>query len=125
MANRPAQGEGQTEIVRGEHVGIVERPAAARFPSMSEKSARLADQRERLVALAAAQRTALAHNIEPWRIPLARVDQGLAVLRVIKRNPAWIVVSGVLLAALLRGNSMKWLRRGWVAWQMLRGLRSR
>jgi len=92
---------------------------------MSEKSARLADQRERLVALAAAQRTALAHNIEPWRIPLARVDQGLAALRVIKRNPAWIVVSGVLLAALLRGNSMKWLRRGWVAWQMLRGLRSR
>jgi len=91
---------------------------------MSEKSARLADQRERLVALAAAQRTALAHNIEPWRIPLARVDQGLAALRVIRRNPAWIVV-GVLLAALLRGNSMKWLRRGWVAWRLLRGLRSR
>jgi len=90
---------------------------------MSEKSAHLTDQRERLVALAAAQRTALAHNIEPWRIPLARVDQGLAALRLIRRNPAWIV-GGVVLVALLRGNSMKWLRRGWVAWRLLRGLRS-
>jgi uncharacterized membrane protein YqjE len=55
-----------------------------------EKSAHLIEQRENLIRLAA-QRTALAQAIEPWRMPLARVDQGLTVLRTIKRNPAWIV----------------------------------
>lgn len=95
---------------------------------MNANSARLAEQRERLIKLAAAQRIALAQNIEPWRAPLARVDQGLAALRAIKRNPAWIIGGGVLLAALLRGNrlrgnSIKWLRRSWMAWQVLRGLR--
>jgi hypothetical protein len=98
---------------------------------MNSNLIRLAERRQYLVALAAAQRTALAKNIEPWRVPLARIDQGVAAfqgvaaLRAIKRNPVWIIGGGVLLAALLRGNSMKWLRRGWVAWQMLRGLRSR
>ncbi len=92
---------------------------------MNEKSARLAEQRERLIKLAATQRTALAQNIEPWRIPLARVDLGLAALRYIKRHPAWLVGGGVLFAALRPSRVVKWLRRGWLAWQMLRGLRSR
>ncbi len=92
---------------------------------MNEKLALLAARRERLIRLAAAQRTVLAQSIEPWRIPLARVDQGLAVLRVIKRNPAWIVGGGILLAALRPFRVVKWLQRGWMAWQMLRGMRSR
>ena len=95
---------------------------------MSTNSARLADRRERLIKQVAAQRIGLAQNIEPWRVPLARVDQGLAALRVIRRNPVWIIGGGVLLAALLRGNSLrgngiKWLRRSWMVWQVLRGLR--
>ncbi|MDP2787302.1 MAG: YqjK family protein [Pseudomonadota bacterium] len=92
---------------------------------MNEKLARLAEQRERLVALAATQRTALAQNIELWRIPLARVDQGLAALRVIKRNPALIVGGVVLLVVLRPLRITKWVQRGWVAWQMVRGLRRR
>jgi len=55
---------------------------------MNEKLIRLAGRRERLVAQAAAQRMALAQNIEPWRKPLARADQRLAALRYIKRHPA-------------------------------------
>jgi len=86
---------------------------------MNEKLIRLAERRESLVAQAAAQRTALAQHIEPWRIPLARVDQGLAVLRYLKNHPAWIVGGGVLLAALRPGRVGKWLRRGWVTWQMM------
>jgi hypothetical protein len=85
---------------------------------MSDQFIRLANQRERLIGLAAAQRSALAQSIEPWRVPLARVDRALAAARVIRRKPVWIV-GGLLLAALLRGNRMKWLRRGWVAWQLL------
>lgn len=90
---------------------------------MNPNLIRLAERRERLVAQAAAQRTALAQNIEPWRTPLALADQGLAVLRVIKHHPAWIVAGGVLLAALRPGRAGKWLRRGWVAWRIVRELR--
>lgn len=84
---------------------------------------RLAERRERLIAQAAAQRTTLAQCFEPWRVPLARVDQGLNLLRAVKRHPAWIV-GGVALFALLRPARVgKWLRRGWVAWGMVRRLR--
>lgn len=92
---------------------------------MNEKSIRLAERRERLVAQAAAQRMALAQNIEPWRNPLARADQGLAALRYIKSHPAWIVGGVALLAALRPGRAGKWLRRGWVTWQMVHKLRGR
>jgi CHAD domain-containing protein len=92
---------------------------------MSEKLHRLAERRERLVAQAAAQRMALAQSIEPWRIPLAVADQGLAALRFLKRHPAWIVGGGILIAALRPVRVVKWLRRGWVAWQILHNLRGR
>jgi hypothetical protein len=97
---------------------------------MNEKRIRLAERREHLIAQAAAQRSALAQNIEPWRRPLARVDQGLAALRNILRHPAWIVGGVALLAALRPGRVSaagvgKWLTRGWATWQMVRKLRGR
>jgi hypothetical protein len=84
---------------------------------------RLAERREHLIAQAAAQRATLARNIEPWRVPLARVDQGLNLLRSIKRHPAWIVGGVVLFAALKPVRVVKWLQRGWVAWQVVHRLR--
>ena len=92
---------------------------------MNNKLIRLAERRERLVARAAAQRVTLAQNIEPWRIPLALADQGLAALRYIKSHPEWIVGGVVLLAALRPGRVGKWLGRGWVTWQMMHTLRGR
>ena len=92
---------------------------------MNENLIQLAERRERLVAQAAAQRMALAQNIEPWRIPLALADRGLAALRFIKSHPAWIVGGGVLLAALRPGRAGKWLRRGWVTWKIMNNLRGR
>lgn len=97
---------------------------------MNERLIRLAERRERLVAQAAAQRMALAQNIEPLRVPLARADQGLAMLSYIKRHPAWIVGGVALLAALRPGRARaagvgKWLTRGWAMWQMVRQLRGR
>lgn len=92
---------------------------------MNDKLIRLAERRERLVAQAAAQRMTLAQNIEPWRNPLARADQGLAALRYIKSHPAWIVGGVVLLAALRPGRVWKWLGRSWVTWQMMHKLRGR
>ena len=92
---------------------------------MHKKLIRLAERRQRLVAQAAAQRMVLAQNIVPWRIPLALADQGLAALRFIKGHPAWIVGGVVVVAVLRPGSVGKWLRRGWVAWQILHKLRSR
>jgi len=90
---------------------------------MNDKLMQLAERREDLVAQAAAQRMVLAQNIEPWRTPLALADQGLAVLRFIKSHPAWIAGGGALFAALRPGRVGKWLRRGWLTWQIMRKLR--
>jgi hypothetical protein len=90
---------------------------------MNAKLTQLAARREYLIAKAAAQRIALAQNLEPWRIPLARVDRGLAALHFLKRHPAWLVGGGALLAVLQPGRVLSWLRRGWIGWQMLSGLR--
>jgi len=92
---------------------------------MNDKLIQLAERRERLVAQAAAQRMALAQNIEPWRIPLALADQGLTAVRFIKSHPTWIAGGGFLLAALRPGRIGKWLRRGWVMWQIMHKLRGR
>ncbi len=92
---------------------------------MNDKLIRLAERREHLVAQAAAQRTALAQSIEPWRIPLTLVDQGLSALRFIRSHPAWIVGGAALLAVLRPGRAGKWLRRGWLSWQIINKLRSR
>ena len=132
-----AKSQNKAETIFKQPGGIVQRPAAAGFPFMNKKLIRLAERRERLVAQAAAQRLRLAQNIEPWRIPLARADQGLAALRYIKSHPAWIVGGvallavlrpgrvGNLLAVLRHGRVGKWLGRGWVTWQMLHKLRGR
>lgn len=91
---------------------------------MNRNLLRLAERREGLVAQAAAQRTALAQNIEPWRLPLALADQGLAALRFVKRHPVWIVGGVVVFAALLPAQTGKWLRRGWITWRILQELRT-
>ncbi|MCR4298000.1 MAG: YqjK-like family protein [Gallionella sp.] len=92
---------------------------------MNKKLICLEERRERLIARAAAQRMALAQSIEPWRIPLARADQGLSVLRYVRSHPVWIAASIALLAVLRPGRAGKWLRLGLITWQMRPKLRSR
>lgn len=92
---------------------------------MNKKLIQLAERRERLVAQTAVQRMDLAKNIEPWRIPLARVDRVVVALRFIKSRPALIVGGAALLAALRLGRIGKWLQLGWVTWQMMHKLPGR
>ena len=92
---------------------------------MNSKLTQLAERRERLIAQAAAQRMVLAQNIEPWRTPLAIADQGLAALRYLKSRPVWIIGGGILFASLGQGRIGKWLRRGWMTWQIVNRLRNR
>jgi YqjK-like protein len=92
---------------------------------MNRKLIQVAERREHLVAQAAAQRGALARDIEPWRIPLALTDQGLTALRYIRNHPKWFVGGIALLAILQPRNAGKWLGRGWVAWRLMNSLRVR
>lgn len=88
---------------------------------MNGSRPRPSERRKRLIAQAAAQRTALAQNIVPWRIPLALADQGLAVLRYIQSHPVVWLIGGIVMFSVLRpGGVGKWLRRGWVTWQIAR-----
>ena len=92
---------------------------------MNQKLTQLAERRRQLVAQAAAQRTALADNMAPWRSRLALVDRGLAVFRTIGRHPGWIVGAALLLVVLRPRRAGKWLQRGLLVWQVGRRLRSR
>ena len=90
---------------------------------MSEKRIQLDLQRERLIAQAGQQRTMLACSVRTWRGPLAIADQGLSALRYLKRNPLWVVGGVAIIVVLRRRSAGTWLRRGWVAWSVLRRLR--
>lgn len=92
---------------------------------MNAKYSRLVERRERLIAQAAAQRRALAQDIDPWRIPMAFADRGLNALRYIKDHPEWVVGIVTLLAVLRPARVGKWLGRGLVTWQVIYKLRGR
>lgn len=90
---------------------------------MNQKLTRLAERRHRLVAQAAAQRIALAHDVEPLRARLALVDRGVNAFRYIRRHPALLAGAALMLAAWRPRYVVKWLQRGWLAWQVGRRLR--
>lgn len=92
---------------------------------MNDRLFELALRRERLIAQAAQQRTTLAQSVQAWRVPLALADQGVAALRYLKQHPAWLVGGVGVVVVLRRRNAGKWLRRGWVAWNIVRRLQGR
>lgn len=93
---------------------------------MNEKLLKLTQRRERLVLEAAKQRVQLAQAIEVWREPLALAEQGLAIIRFIKKHPILMAASTALLVRMVRKSFIgKWLGRGMMAWQLVRKLQSR
>ncbi|MCK9503895.1 MAG: YqjK-like family protein [Porticoccaceae bacterium] len=91
---------------------------------MNNKLLVIAERRDRLVTRIATQRTLIGECMEPWRVPLARVDQGLGILRYVQRRPALVVGAGLLLLTLRPSLRGAWLGRGWLIWQMWHRLRS-
>jgi hypothetical protein len=89
---------------------------------MNKKSIRLAERRSLLIAQAAAQRTALAHNLAPWRARLALADRGIAAVRYVRNRPGLLLAAALLVAALRPQRVGTWLQRGWLAWQIRRRL---
>jgi len=83
----------------------------------------LARRREHLQALTARQRLELGQHVEPLRAPLALVDRGMEAVRYVRRNPLLVAGASTLFFALRKKGSGKWLRRGWLAWQLIRRMR--
>jgi len=92
---------------------------------MNDRLTGLSERRSRLVMQVDAQRTALVHQLQPWRGRLALADQGMAAFHYFKSHAA-VMIGSALLVALLRPRfTGRWLRRGWMLWQLGRRLRSR
>lgn len=92
---------------------------------MDARLIELVERRERLVARAAIQRAEFARRLDPWRAPVAVIDQGVAVYQYLKARPAIVVGVLAFLLALRPRNGVKWLRRGWMLWQTVRYLKRR
>jgi hypothetical protein len=90
---------------------------------MNHKLTQLGERRRRLVAQAAAQRLALAHDVEPWRARLALVDRGVDAVRYVRRHPALLMGAALLLVVWRPRHAVKWLQRGWLIWQVGRRVR--
>lgn len=92
---------------------------------MSKRLIELAERRERLVALAALQRSELSRKLFPLKAGCAVVDKGAMALRYLQQHPA-VVAGGVgLLVALRPRKALAWLKRGWFAWRVVQKLRQR
>ena len=85
---------------------------------MNKKLVRLAERRSLLIAQAEVQRTALTHNLAPWRARLALADRGIAAVRYVRNRPGLLVAAALLVAALRPRRVGTWLQRGWLAWQI-------
>lgn len=92
---------------------------------MSEKLNLLVKRRNQLIAQAAVQRAALAHDVMPWRARLALADQGVAVIRYVRRHPALMAGTALLVTALRPRRIGKWLQHGWLVWRLGRRLLGR
>ncbi|MDO9468817.1 MAG: YqjK-like family protein [Thiobacillus sp.] len=90
---------------------------------MNRTLAQLTERRRQLVAQAALQRFTLANDMAPWRARLALVDQGVAAIRYLRSRPFLVLGVTLLFAAVRPRGAGKWLRRGWLAWQIGRRLR--
>lgn len=92
---------------------------------MTQRFNSVAERRSRLLEKIQVQRLALAHDMQPWRGRLALVDQGVAAFHYFKSHAAVMIGSTLLIAVLRPRFTGRWLRRGWMLWQLGRRLRSR
>jgi hypothetical protein len=93
---------------------------------MSEKLIHLAERRAALIARSAHQRETLAQAAEAWRKPLSLADRGISALRHLAGHPL-LMAGAVALVAVLRPRRqmIRWVQRGWLAWRIAQGVRSR
>lgn len=91
---------------------------------MKKKMQSLSRQREKLIEKIAAQRASLANEMNPWQTRFHRIDQGISVLKFLKNHPALTFSGGLLIQAVGTTRMGKWLRVGWLAWQIAKKFRN-
>lgn len=90
---------------------------------MSPRLVELALKKQRLQIRSAALRTDFSSHAAAWRPVFAIADQGQAALLWLRRHPAVpVAVLVALLVARPRGL-LRWLKRGFFAWQAVAKLR--
>ncbi|MBU0621101.1 MAG: YqjK-like family protein [Gammaproteobacteria bacterium] len=83
---------------------------------MNRQMAVLMQRRGELQARIAAQRGELADIAARWEGPMAIADQGVAVVRFLRRQP--LLVAGVTALFVIRRRGMMGLvRLGWLGWK--------
>lgn len=92
---------------------------------MNAKLLELAQRRARLVERVALQRNELAQAVEPWRGPLAVVDQGLQAVRYLERHPGLLLAAAACVAVLSPKRAFVWMQRGWLVWRMALAVKRR
>jgi hypothetical protein len=92
---------------------------------VSKRLIELAERRERLVALAALQRSEFSRNLSPLKTCCAVADKGVLALRYLQQHPALVAGAVGLLVALRPRKAFSWLKRGWFAWRLVQKLRQR
>jgi hypothetical protein len=92
---------------------------------MKKRLVSIAKRRQLLVAQVAQQRELLVNNIKPLQKSLSWADNGLKVLRYVKKHPILILGITALIAFQRPTRALKWIRRSWVAALAIRVLRTR
>ncbi len=87
---------------------------------MNAKLIELAERRTILVARAATQRAELSQALAPWREALAVAHRGWVAMRYIRSHGSLLMGVAAFVAPFGPWRAAKWLRRGWLVWNMAR-----
>jgi hypothetical protein len=82
----------------------------------------IARRKERLIALAAVQRTQAANAFRRWEGPAAVIDRGIEAVRYVKSHPLLLGAAVAVLVVAGRRSVFKWVGRGFVAWRAWQSL---
>jgi hypothetical protein len=91
---------------------------------MKKKLASITERRQRLVALAAEQREALANSIQPLHKGLSLAGKSMKIVGYVKKHPILIMGIAAFIGMLKPTRAVKWLRRSWIASMAMNGLRT-
>lgn len=85
---------------------------------MSRRLKQIALKREQLQQQIAQQRVVMTRDIEPLAKPLAVADQALELLRRASAHTGLVIGGLIILATWRNRGPGKWLRRGWLTWEV-------
>jgi hypothetical protein len=91
---------------------------------MKKKLASITERRQRLLALAAVQREALANSIQPLQKGLSLADKSMRIVGYVKKHPILVLGIAGFISMLKPTRAVKWLRRSWIASLAMHGLRT-